>query len=137
MEPIAAMLQQTGQHAARQRAVLVGRTRNATRTFATETRGAGNDFINFVRTEAKRWQRYVQKRADQAAAAVGSLAPRALEKQLLRRVDSTLRSLDARVRGRLNALDKSRAPKTARRGKSPRKVARKAARANGVLTLAG
>ncbi|HSQ66570.1 MAG TPA: hypothetical protein VLM85_25290, partial [Polyangiaceae bacterium] len=98
------MLQQTGQHAARQRAVLVGRTRNATRTVATETRGVGHDLLSFVRTEAKRWQRYVQKRADQAAeAALGSLAPRSLEKQLLRRVDSTLRSLDARVRGRLNA----------------------------------
>src|SRR5512143_1978371 len=139
MEPVSTMLQQTGQHVARQRTVLLGRTRNATRTFASETRGASKDFVTFVRTEAKRWQRYVQKRADYTAETVlGSLAPRAIERQLLARVDHTLRALDARVRIRLSALEKSRAPKTARRAKSPRKAARKASRAgaNGSAILA-
>lgn len=137
MEPIASMLQQTGQHVSRQRTVLVGRTRNATRTFATETRGAGKDFVAFVRTEAKRWQRWAQKRVDHTADVLGSLAPKAIERKLLTRVDHTLRALDARIRGRLSSLDKSRAPKTARRTKAPRK-ARKAshARANGSAILA-
>ncbi len=136
MEPIANMLQQTGQHAARQRNVLVGRTRNATRTFAAETRGASKDFFSFIRSEAKRWQKWAQKRVDHTADAVfGSLAPKAIERQLLTRVDHTLRAIDARVRNRLSSLDKSRAPK-ARRAKAPRKARKAHARPNGAAILA-
>ena len=106
MEPIVAMLQTTRQHVAQQKSAFVGRTREASLAFASETRDAGRDLVRFVRLEAKRWGRYVRARTDRVALGARELlAPRAVERELLARVDGTLRALDGRVVVRLEELD--------------------------------
>ena len=61
MEPIVSMFQTTRQHVVQQKSAFVGRTREASLAFASETRDAGRDLIRFVRLEAKRWGRYVRR----------------------------------------------------------------------------
>lgn len=125
MEPIVSMLQETGQHVAKQQTAFVVRTRDAGAAFVDETRDAGRDFVHFVQTEAKRWKRYVRARVtsieSEARKAREALTPTHLEKRVLSSVDDTLKALDARVRLRLAALERQTAKKPARRRAPARK----------------
>ena len=145
MEPIVSMLQSTRQHAVAQKSAFVGRTREASLAFASETREAGRELVRFVRHEAKRWGRYVRVRSGKVTLGARELlAPSAVERELLARVDGTLRALDGRVVGRLQELEKQSA-RPARRAKRPaaaataRKRSRKApaARTSGTALVAG
>jgi len=139
MEPFVSMLQSTRQHAVEQKSAFAERTREASLAFATETREAGRDFVRFVRLEAKRWGRYVRARtAKVTVSARDLLAPRAVERELLARVDGTLRALDGHVVVRLEALEEPRA-KPAHRAKRPPARKRKAppARSSGTALVAG
>ena len=79
------------------------------------TRGAGKDLATVFRGEADAWGRYV----------VEAVAPRTLERTLLVRVSVTLQALDARVRGRIEALARGRAVRAAsRKGRVKRAVVR-------------
>ena len=118
MEPFVSMLQSTRQHVVHQKTAFTGRTREASLAFATETRDAGRDLVRFVRLEAKRWGRYVRARTSRVAhGARELLAPRAVEREVLARVDGTLRALDGRVVVRLQALEPQAKP--APRAKRP------------------
>lgn len=88
------MIRQTSEHVAEQRSALV----------------------SFLRTETKRWRRYVRLRAGAIRSdAQGVFDRRGLERSILTRVEATLRDLDGRVRGRLRALDKKRRTRKPRR----------------------
>ena len=134
MEPIVTMIQETGQHVSKQSTAIVLRTRDAGAAFVEETREAGRELVHFVQSEAKRWKRYVRLRVGTLEkGARAALTPVGLEKRVLVTVDDTLRALDARVRGRLSALEK-RSRKPARRTARPTATRKKAAagKANGV-----
>lgn len=146
MEPIVSMLQSTRQHAVQQKSAFVGRTREAGLAFAAETRDAGRDVVRFVRHEARRWGRYVRVRAGKVALGGRDLlAPRAVERELLARVDGTLRALDGRVVGRLQELQPKDAGARAKRAGPPtravaapkRRKSALAARASGTALVAG
>jgi hypothetical protein len=118
MQPIGTMLRRTTHHVARQRELFALRTRKASSTFATETRNAGRELATAMRAEAGAWGDYVRK-------GTATIAPVAIERRFLVGVDQALRSLDARIRRRLDALDGH--------GKRPR--AAKAKRQNGVRAV--
>lgn len=143
MEPIVSMFQTTRQHVVQQKSAFVGRTREASLAFASETRDAGRDLIRFVRLEAKRWGRYVRVRTGKVGEGARELlAPRAVERELLSRVDGTLRALDGRVTLRLAALEErpakpaARAKRTAAAARPKRRKA-PAAKTSGTALVAG
>lgn len=115
MESVVSKIQETGQHAAKKTDVLIARTRDAGEAFFDEVFGAGRDLLVFVRTEAKGWRRFLTQRTSllQSEARIVLTVP-ALERELLTRVDGTLRTIDAKVRARLLELEKHGA-KSARR----------------------
>src|SRR5205807_356470 len=131
VEPIVSMIQETGQHVAKQRNALVLRTRDAGAAFVGETRDAGRDFVRFVQTETKRWRRYVKARADQIGTGVREvITPRALEKKVLTKVGVTLHAIETKVRGRIASLEGKRASKPGS-ARKPRSVASAKKRLNG------
>jgi len=122
MQPIGSMFRRTNHHVARQRELFALRTRKAGSTFASETRNASRELAHAVRAEADVWGKYVR---DGAATLGGSIAPVSLERKLLVRVAHALRSLDLRLRRRIEALDGH-----GKRVRSPSKAKRRSA--NGV-----
>src|SRR5258708_2557187 len=102
VEPIVSMLQETGQHVAQQRTALVSRARDT-----------GRELVRFVQSEARRWKRYARARSERLTNGVlevrDSLAPKAIERQLLEGVDEALVAIETRVRGRLKRLGSPRA----------------------------
>jgi hypothetical protein len=105
METLASKLQETRQHVTHQGDALVTRARDAGESFVSETRGAGRDFAGLLGHEARRWRRYIARRAALLQHEVRDvLSLPTLERRVLLRVDGTLRTLDARVRERLAAL---------------------------------
>jgi hypothetical protein len=116
VESVASKIQETGQHVAKKSDALITRTREAGETFFGEVRDAGRELVVFVRGEAKGWRRFLTQRSSLIESEARELfAPKALERQVLTQVDSALRSIDAKVRERLLALEK-RGTRTARRG---------------------
>jgi hypothetical protein len=78
-----------------------------------------------VKSESKRWQHYLGQRVQQVKTELAStLSLTALERTLLARVDASLVALDGRVRARLEALAKKKAPKRARPRKAPARATR-------------
>ena len=99
--------QESGQHLARQSDQFVLRTRDAGRAFLAETREAGHDVVVFVRGEVKRWRHYAASYAARLGSDVrAAVSLPEVERRLLVRIDGTLRTLDARVRGRLLAIER-------------------------------
>jgi hypothetical protein len=116
VESVVSKLQETGQHVAKKRDLLLSRTREAGEAFIGEVRNAGREIVVLVRTEAKGWRRFLTQRTSQfQVEAKAVFTPVTLERELLSRVDGTLRSLDAKVRERLGALEKRPPTKPARR----------------------
>ena len=75
------------------------------RTTRDNARLQGRSFVGFVRIEANRWRRFVRVRTAKVTLGARKLfAPRAVERELLVRVDGTLRDLDGRVTTRLESL---------------------------------
>jgi hypothetical protein len=129
VESVVSKIQETGQHAAKKTDLLFARTRDAGEAFVDEVLGAGRDLLVFVRTEAKGWKRFLTQRSSllQSEARVVLTVP-ALERELLTRVDGTLRTIDAKVRARLQELEKHSAKSVRRRGASNGKGTAAAAR---------
>ncbi len=127
MESVASKIQETGQHVAKKSDALITRTREAGESFFSEVRDAGRELVVFVRGEAKGWRRFLTQRSSLLESEAREIfAPKALERQILTQVDGALRSIDAKVRQRLLALEK-RSTRT-RRGSNGagRRNARKA-----------
>jgi hypothetical protein len=116
VESVVSKLQETGQHVAKKSDLLFTRTRDAGEAFIGEVRNAGREIVGLVRTEAKGWRRFLTQRTSRLQVeAKAVFTPVTLERELLSRVDGTLRSLDAKVRERLGALEKRPTTKPARR----------------------
>jgi hypothetical protein len=133
MITIASMFRETGRHVARRQSSVAGHTRRVGQAVLGETRFVGREISALVRLEATRWRRFV------AVGARTLFAPRAFERRVLVQVDAALRTLDARVRGRLDEVEAVAAPKPARRRArpAPRKGKRRAQRPNGAALLSG
>jgi hypothetical protein len=131
VDSVVSKLQETGQHVAKKSDLLFARTRGAGEAFFGEVRNAGREIVVLVRNEAKGWRRFLtQSRSRLRIEAKAVFTPKTLERELLSRVDGTLRSLDAKVRQRLGALEK-------RPARSARKPAVKAnGKANGKRRVA-
>jgi hypothetical protein len=115
MENISTKLQETGRHAQKQRDVFLARAGGASRAWAMETRAASVALVEYVRSEAMGWRRYVTKRAARARVAlVAAISPRGFERRVLVGVDSVLRAATTRVRGRIVMLDGASTPKRSR-----------------------
>jgi hypothetical protein len=141
VDSVVSKLQETGQHVAKKSDLLFSRTRQAGETFLGEVRGAGRDLVGFVRVEAKGWRRFFTQRTSRLQSEAKSIfTPKTFEREVLVRVDGTLRSLDAKVRERLVALEKG-TRKPARRkanGKAkPRARRTSAASARSAVSVAG
>ena len=97
---------------------------DAGEAFFGEVFGAGRDLVVFVRAEAKGWKRFITLRTSSLQSGARELLTvPAIERELLTRVDGTLRTIDAKVRARLVELDARKEAKAARRktanGKAP------------------
>ncbi len=143
METVASKLQETGQQLVKQGDTFISRTRDAGEAFLTETRDAGRDFVGFLQLEAKRWRRFVTLRATKIQAeARETLSIPGAERQLLSRVDGTLKTIDSKVRTRLTALEKGKgrtAPRRLANGKAhsaPRGKAKSSAALHGARSIA-
>jgi hypothetical protein len=130
VETVTSKLQETGHQLVKQGDAFITRTREAGEAFITETRDAGLEFVGFVQLEAKKWRRFVTLRATRIQAdARETLSIPGAERQLLTRVDGTLKTIDQRVRTRLTALEKAkggRAPRRLANGKAHTAAPRKA-----------
>jgi hypothetical protein len=116
VESVAAKIQETGHHVAKKSDALLARTREAGETFFGEVRDAGRELVVFVRGEAKGWRRFLTQRTSLFEHEARDLfAPKALERQILTQVDGALRSIDAKVRERLTALEKRGTRSSSRR----------------------
>ena len=105
------------------------------RTTRDNAREQGRVFAGFVRLEARRWRRYATARARYATATTRQLlTPTAFERELLVRVDGTLRALDGKVTDRLATLA-PKAPRAAKRLAAKRKSP--PSRPSGTNLLAG
>lgn len=102
MQPIGSMLRRTSHHVRRQRELFALRARRAGTSFVGETRDAGLDLASAVRGEADAWGKYLQ---ETATVFTGAIAPHTLQRTLLERASHALRALDARLRGRIHALE--------------------------------
>jgi hypothetical protein len=107
VDSVVSKLQETGQHVAKKSDLLFARTREAGKTFIGEVRDAGRELAVLVRTEARGWKRFLGNRSTRLRGDASAIfATRTLERELLSRVDGTLRSLDARVRERILLLER-------------------------------
>ncbi len=114
MQPIESMLRRTSHRVTRQRELFALRARKAGTTFTSETRHASRELVSAVRAEADAWGKYVR---EGRSAVTGAIAPNAIERSLLVRVDLALRALEERVRSRIAKLEvrgKRRGPKAKR-----------------------
>jgi hypothetical protein len=115
VDSIVSKIQETGQHVVKKSDLVLSRTRNAGLAFFGEVRDAGRELATLVRVEAKGWRRFLTQRSVRLKVeAKAVLTPKTFERELLTRVDGTLRSLDARVRERISALEK-RGPRSSAR----------------------
>jgi hypothetical protein len=136
MATVASKLHETAREAGKQREVFVLRTRDAGRAFLEETRDAGLGLVHFLRSEARRWQRFASGRVTRLGTDVRSAVTFGdLERRLLVQMDDTLRSLDARVKRRIAALSGGGRPRT-RRAKKQLARARKAKASSPALAAA-
>jgi hypothetical protein len=127
VESVVSKLQETGQHVAKKSDLLFTRTRDAGEAFLGEVRNAGREIVGLVRTEAKGWKRFfTQQTSRLQVEAKATFTPKTLERELLARVDGTLRSLDEKVRERLGALEKRRPTKATKATKATKTTRRKA-----------
>jgi hypothetical protein len=118
VETVASKLQETGQQLVKQGDTFITGTREAGEAFLGETRDASLEFVGFIQLEAKRWRRFVTLRATRfQAGARETLSIPGAERQLLVRVDGTLKTIDQRVLTRLTALEKAKG------GRAPRRLA--------------
>lgn len=105
------------------------------RTTRDNARLQGRSFVGFVRVEANRWRRFVRVRTAKVTLGARKLfSPRAVEREILVRVDGTLRDLDGRVTTRLESLTpraRVARPKRAAKRKAP------SARSSGTHLIAG
>jgi hypothetical protein len=116
VESVVSKLQETGQHVAKKSDLLFSRTRDAGGAFIGEVRHAGREIVGLVRTEAKGWRRFLAQQTSRFQVETKAVfTPKTLERELLSRIDGTLRSLDQKVRERLGALEKRPTKKPARR----------------------
>jgi hypothetical protein len=107
VESVASKIQETGHHVAKKGDALISRTREAGEAFFGEVRDAGRELVVFVKGEAKGWRRFLTQRTSLFEHDARDLfAPKALERQILTQVDGALRTIDAKVRERLVALEK-------------------------------
>ena len=108
---------------------MLSRTREAGMAFFGEVRDAGRELATLVRVEAKGWRRFLTQRSVRLKVEAKSvLTPKTFERQLLTRVDGTLRSLDAKVRERIAVLEK-RGPRSGARKLNGKARARRASTA--------
>jgi hypothetical protein len=120
MATVVSKLHETAREAGKQREVFVLRTRDAGRAFLEETGDAAKGVVVFLRGEARRWRRYASGRVARVGTDVRSAVDLTqLERRVLVQVDGTLRSLDARVKRRLAAINPT---KKARKNGRARKV---------------
>lgn len=125
METVTTKLKETRRHVTTQGELMLTKATDAGWSFLEETRGAGQDFLAFVGTEAKRWRRFVSQRTTELQSDVRNvLSLPAIERRVLVRVDGTLRAVDKRVRDRLAKITKKKAaPKRSRARKAaPRRA---------------
>jgi hypothetical protein len=127
VESVVSKIQETGHHVVKKSDLVLTRTRDAGFAFFGEVRNAGRELAVLVRVEAKGWKRFLTQRSGKLKVEAKSVfTPKTFERELLTRVDGTLRSLDAKVRERLAALEKRGARSGARKanGKArPRRAA--------------
>jgi hypothetical protein len=115
VDSIVSKIQETGHHVVKKSDLVLSRTREAGMAFFGEVRDAGRELATLVRVEAKGWRRFLTQRSVRLKVEAKSvLTPKTFERQLLTRVDGTLRSLDAKVRERIAVLEK-RGPRSAGR----------------------
>ena len=98
MQPIESMLRRTTHRVTRQRELFALRAKKAGTTFTTETKHASRELASAVRAEAGAWSDYVRQSTQKVTSAI---APTAIERTLLARVDVVLRTLEQRVKQRL------------------------------------
>jgi hypothetical protein len=127
VDSVVSKIQETGHHVVKKSDLVLTRTRDAGVAFFGEVRNAGRELAVLVRVEAKGWRRFLTQRSGKLKVEAKSVfTPKTFERELLTRVDGTLRSLDAKVRERLAALEKRGARPGARKanGKArPRRAA--------------
>src|ERR1700722_11835594 len=117
VDSVVSKLQETGEHVAK-----------AGKTFLDEVRDAGRGLAVLVRSEAKGWRRFLTQRSSRLKGDAGALfTTSAIERELLSRVDGTLRSLDTRVRERLASLEKRTTRPAARKANGKRRARRSGA----------
>ena len=116
MDSVVSKIQETGHHVVKKSDLVLTRTRDAGVAFFGEVRNAGRELAVLVRVEAKGWRRFLTQRSGKLKVEAKSVfTPKTFERELLTRVDGTLRSLDAKVRERLAALEKRGARSGARK----------------------
>jgi hypothetical protein len=102
MQPIESMFRRTSHRVTRQRDLFALRAKKAGNTFSNETRQASRELANAVRAEAGAWGSYVRESTHKVT---GAIAPSAIERTLLVRASSVLRTLEQRVKQRIAKLD--------------------------------
>jgi hypothetical protein len=111
MQPIQSMVRRTTHHVARQQELFALRAKKAGSTFTSETREASRALASAVRAEADAWTKYVRERT---VVATRAIAPVAIERTLLLRVDDALRAAADRVRRRLATIEGRKRPRGAK-----------------------
>jgi hypothetical protein len=102
MQPIESMVRRTSHRVTRQRDLFALRAKKAGATFSSETRQASRELASAVRAEAGAWGNYVRESTEKVTSAI---APSALERTLLVRASTVLRTLEQRVKQRIAKLD--------------------------------
>ena len=102
MQPIESMFRRTSHRVTRQRDLFALRAKKAGSTFSNETRQASRELANAVRAEAGAWGSYVRESTEKVTSAI---APSAIERTLLVRASTVLRTLEQRVKQRIAKLD--------------------------------
>jgi hypothetical protein len=126
VDSIVSKIHETGNHVVKKSDLVLSRTREAGLAFFGEVRDAGRELAMLVRVEAKGWRRFLTQRSVRLKVEAKSvLTPKTFERELLTRVDGTLRSLDAKVRERIAVLEK-RGPRSAGRKLNGKARARRA-----------
>ncbi|MGO9711377.1 MAG: hypothetical protein ACLQBL_21115 [Polyangiaceae bacterium] len=116
MDSVVSKLQETGHHVVKKSDLVFARTREAGKTFISEVRDAGREIAVLVKSEAKGWRRFLTQRTTRLRVDASAVfTPKTFERELLSRVDGTLRTLDAKVRERIAALEKGKTKRAVRK----------------------
>lgn len=116
MDSVVSKLQETGHHVVKKSDSVFARTREAGKTFISEVRDAGREIAVLVKSEAKGWRRFLTQRTTRLRVNASAVfTPKTFERELLSRVDGTLRTLDAKVRERIAALEKGKTKRAVRK----------------------